>query len=215
MPIRYVISKRRLMFLWTILNRDKDDLVRKVYEVQKIKKTKGDWYSLIEQEKQKYDLTVTDAEICQMSKFKYKTLVQKKVEKFAFENLKERASKHSKSAGILSCISSLKMKRQDYLCENNFSKDDIKLLFKLRSRMLEVKTNFRGIHGSDLSCRTCDTCLIEDEDHLLSCKSIQIENQPQEIKYADVFGSVEQQRKAVKAFKAVMRKRELLLKRSD
>ena len=42
----------------------------------------------------------------------------------------------------------------NYLCENNFSKDDIKLLFKLRSRMLEVKTNFRGIHGSDLSCRT-------------------------------------------------------------
>ena len=48
-----------------------------------------------------------------------------------------------------------------------------------------------------------------------SLKSIQIENQPQEIKYSDVFGSVEQQRKAVKAFKAVMRKRELLLKRSD
>ena len=213
-PLRYIISKRRLMFLWTVLNREKDDLVRKVYEVQKIRQTKNDWYIMIEQEKQKYNITVTDDEISLMSKYKFKTLVQKSVENVAFQDLKERASKHSKSTGVLSCLGGQKMKRQDYLCENNFTKDDIKLLFKLRSRMVDVKSNFRSVYG-DLSCRTCDTGLAEDEDHLLKCKSIQIEDQPQDIKYSDVYGSVNQQRKAVRTFKAVLRKREILLTRFD
>ena len=123
--------------MWTVLNREKDDLVRKVYEVQKIRQTKNDWYIMIEQEKQKYNITVTDDEISLMSKYKFKTLVQKSVENVAFQDLKERASKHSKSTGVLSCLGGQKMKRQDYLCENNFTKDDIKLLFKLRSRIVE------------------------------------------------------------------------------
>ena len=189
MPLRYVISKRRLMFLWTILSRNKDDLVRKVYEVQKVKKRKNDWYALIEQEKQKYDVSVTDDEIGMMSKYKFKMLVQKRVESVAFQDLKERASQHSKSAG------------------NNFTKEDIKLLFQLRCRMVEVKSNFRSFHGGDLSCRTCDTGLVEDEDHLLKCKNLQIDDQPQNVKYSDVFGSIEHQRRAVRLFKAILKKK--------
>ena len=199
--------------MWTILSRNKDDLVRKVYEVQKVKKTKNDWYALIEQEKQKYDVSVTDDEIGMMSKYKFKMLVQKRVESVAFQDLKERASQHSKSAGILSCIGSRKMKKQDYLCGNNFTKEDIKLLFQLRCRMVEVKSNFRSFHGGDLSCRTCDTGLVEDEDHLLKCKNLQIDDQPQNVKYSDVFGSIEHQRRAVRLFKAILRKREILFKR--
>ena len=199
--------------MWTILSRNKDDLVRKVYEVQKVKKTKNDWYALIEQEKQKYDVSVTDDEIGMMSKYKFKMLVQKRVESVAFQDLKERASQHSKSAGILSCIGSRKMKKQNYLCGINFTKEDIKLLFQLRCRMVEVKSNFRSFHGGDLSCRTCDTGLVEDEDHLLKCKNLQIDDQPQNVKYSDVFGSIEHQRRAVRLFKAVLRKREILFKR--
>ena len=35
LPIRFVIAKRRLMFLWNILKRDKKEMIRKVYEAQK------------------------------------------------------------------------------------------------------------------------------------------------------------------------------------
>ena len=42
----------------------------------------------------------------------------------------------------------------------------------------------------------------------LSCKSIQIDNLPQDIKYSDVFEDVEQQK-----FKDVLKRQELLLKR--
>ena len=38
-PIRFIIAKRRLMYLWTILRRNDDEVVKKVFDVRKVKKT--------------------------------------------------------------------------------------------------------------------------------------------------------------------------------
>ena len=46
-PLEHVMPKRSFMFLWTILKRNKDYLTRKVYDIQKVKKTTGDWYLFI------------------------------------------------------------------------------------------------------------------------------------------------------------------------
>ena len=35
-PLSYVLSKRRLMYLWHVLHRDTDELIRKIYEHTKI-----------------------------------------------------------------------------------------------------------------------------------------------------------------------------------
>ena len=42
LPIRFVIAKRRLMFLWNILNRDSNEMIRKVFEAHKVTEKKGD-----------------------------------------------------------------------------------------------------------------------------------------------------------------------------
>ena len=99
-PIRFVISKRRLLYLWHILHRDENELVRKVYEVQKIKMTKGDWFEMIQNEKKKFKITLSDEEIANSSKYKFKNMVEKQVNTFAFEYLKEKASVNSKSYKI-------------------------------------------------------------------------------------------------------------------
>ena len=100
LPIRYIISKRRFMYLWHILKQTNDQLLRKVYNAQKLKPTKGDWYEMIQSEKSKYEMDETDDEISKMSKSKFKRIVDKKVNTFAFETLKAKASTHSKSLKI-------------------------------------------------------------------------------------------------------------------
>ena len=68
-PIRYIVSKRRLMYLWHILKQKDDELIRKVYNAQKLKCTKGDWYEMIQSEKAKYEINETDVRCYTRNKF--------------------------------------------------------------------------------------------------------------------------------------------------
>ena len=54
-PIRLLISKRRLMYLWHLLRRNEEELIKKVYQTQKVKTTNGDWFQMIHYEKEKYN----------------------------------------------------------------------------------------------------------------------------------------------------------------
>ena len=214
-PIRFLISKRRLNYLWQILTRNDDELIKKVYNTQKVTSTKGDWFGMIQKEKTKYGIEVSDDEIAKMSRFRFKSLVDKRVNSFAFEYLKGIAVKHSKSTKILEETSKLKsLKRKDYLKENNLSKKDSQLLFRLRTRMLDVKSNFGEMYENDLKCRTCSVASAEEnEDHLLVCDGLKSEvDNNEKITFNSVFMNLENQKKAVKAFKAVLMKREVLLK---
>ena len=104
------------MYLWHILKQTDDQLVRKVYDAQKIKPTKGDWHQMIQSEKLKYEIDETDDEISKMSKSKFKRIVDTKVNNLVFETLKSKASSHSKSLKILSGIQNLSvLKRKEYL----------------------------------------------------------------------------------------------------
>ena len=59
------------MYLWHILKQNDDQLIKKVYDAQKIRCTKGDWYETIQIEKDKYGITKTDEEISKLSKNKF------------------------------------------------------------------------------------------------------------------------------------------------
>ena len=94
-----------------------------------------------------------------------------------------------------------------------FHKNDCQLLFKLRSRMLDVKTNFENLYEQDLLCRTCrKPDAIEKENHLLECDMLKSEAETESVVFDDVFGNIEKQTIAIKAFNAVLRKREVLIK---
>ena len=112
LPIRFVVSKRRLMYLWNILKQNKNELIRKVFNVQKLVQTKGDWFQMINKEREKYDITESDEEISKMSKYRFKRIVDKKVNSFAFLYLKEKASTHEKSLKILKTIETALLERK-------------------------------------------------------------------------------------------------------
>ena len=115
-PIRYIISKHRLMYLWHIIHQREDQLIRKIVDTQQLVYTKGDWCHMIKDEMVKYDIQLTAEDIFKMSKYRFRKMVDKKVNSFVFQNLKEKASSHTKSLKILKQLENKSvMRRPTYL----------------------------------------------------------------------------------------------------
>ena len=67
------------MYLWNILHMNENELVRKVYEIKKVKFIKEDWFQMIQKEKTKYSIDLSDEEIAKTSKNKLKIWWTKKL----------------------------------------------------------------------------------------------------------------------------------------
>ena len=153
-----------------------------------------------------------------MSKFQFKSLVNKKVNSFAFDYLKEKAQSHKKSEKILENIQKRSVfERQSYLRENMLHKSDSQLLFKLRTRMLDVKSNFLNYYNNNVTCRTCGVPdSIENEQHLLKCENLRSEIEPDsDVNFEYLFGDLKKQKETLVAFKSVLRKRNIILSTRD
>ena len=74
-PITHVISVRRVVFLQNILKKYDDENFKKVYLAQKTNPSNGDWTKLIECDKEKYNLNISDDIIEGMTDSDYKSLV--------------------------------------------------------------------------------------------------------------------------------------------
>ena len=79
--------------------------------------------------------------------------------------------------------------------------------------MLDINTNFENLYDNNLICRTFrKEDSIEDEDHILNCESLVSERDKNiPVKFNYVYKDIKHQKIAVDQFKAVIRKREILL----
>ena len=192
------------MYLWQILHRDTDELVRKVYETQKLKPCKGDWFTIMQNERSKYELEMSDSDISGISEYKFRKIIQEKISKQAISYLVGLASKHLKSTEI----AAEGFGKKEYFNDRRFSKEDVQLLFALRTKMTDYKSNFSNQYGNDLICRMCkDLNSVEDEDHILLCKTLNTEQY--EVIYTDVYGNIDKQYRVTQIYKKVFRKRNL------
>ena len=189
------------------MSRDENELINKIYSVQQLQTTKGDWFETIQKIKEICEIEKTDEEIKSMKKDLFKTYVKKNFKKVGHEFLQALATIHSKSQFTLK---QKKLEQKKYLSDERFSKNDAQLLFTLRSRMLPVKSNFKKLHNNNLQCQTCDKSLIEDENHILICENLKNEESVK-IKFEEDFGPVDLQLNAAKVFKNVLRKRDSIL----
>ena len=83
--------------------------------------------------------------------------------------LNGKAAKHSKSIDLMKSEKC----REKYLDDERVGLSNAQLLFKLRTRMIPVKTNFPAMWNNDVACRTCkSTVEIESQTHLLKCTGI-------------------------------------------
>ena len=120
--------------------RDEEELIHRIYKSQSNSSSVGDWVRLVSEDKDELSIEMTDAEIQGVSKNVFKNFVMKKVKRNHIEFLNTLKRKHSKSSN-LDCK---EVKMAEYLQDPRFSTKMKQLLFKLRSRTIDVKQNFKN-----------------------------------------------------------------------
>ena len=165
LPIRFILKSRRLMYLHNILQKSDNEMIKKIYKTQKENPSLGDFSEIIKDDKKTISLNLTETEISNLRKNKFKEIVKKKVRDAAFEYLNTLKQKHSKMTNIT--YESLKVK--PYLTSPIFNLETRNLLFRLRTRTVSgIRADFKGIY-SDLSCPL--ECGDNDSlENILSCK---------------------------------------------
>ena len=215
LSIRFILIGRRLMYLWTILQKSDKELARQVYKSQKLFPVKNDWFLQVKDDLKKCNIDFSDEEISKMKKEKFKSIVMKSLRQLSEEYLSKQMEKHSKSENL--CISD---SMQNYLVNLNTTVREKKLLFLLRSRMYPVKMNFQQMY-SDLQCSLCSSLEKESQEHLWVCEEVAKDDDlkkclvNKKISYSDIYGPPSKQTEAIKIWSAIDKIWERKLKEKD
>ena len=204
-PIRFLISSRRMVYLRTILSKDDSELVKRIYRAQANNPSLGDYVELIKSDFQTIAVPFEEAEIINQSAPLYKSYIKTKVREAALKYLNTLKDTHSK----IKHIEYESLQRQVYLTSPLFSNTDVNILFSLRSRMVECKSNFKNNYrDNNLLCPFCS----EEDDsqqHMLERKILG-ENLKtnsiarKKIVYGDLFKNVEKQKGVTQLFKEII-----------
>ena len=207
--LKALIQIRRLMYLWHVLSRDENELISRVYAAQTNCNNTGDWVRLVQADKAELGIILTDKEIQGVSKNVFKNFVKKKVTIAHLKNLDGLKKKHSKSK-FLDCT---KLKLAAYIQNPTFTTREKRLLFKLRSKTLDVKQNFPGLN-KDLWCSSCGL-FPEFQSHLLQCPALVVHlgylsGITSTLNENFIYGSIEQQQTIVKIYGDILEIRDNL-----
>ena len=134
---------------------------------------------------QELDIKMTFDEIKLMKKSSLANILNKAIEDKALKDLNQIKIKHSKVLHLKHDY----MKMKKYLMPNKMktTRDEIQLIFKLRSRMTNIKKNYEGMYD-DLECSACGE-EEESQQHILECSVLVNMNKDYEElpKYGKIF----------------------------
>ena len=212
LPIRYIIMTRRLMYLQYLLQEDDDSLLHKVYTAQAEHPIRGDWVEQVKKDMNEIELDISMEVIKRFTKEAFKQKVSKAVNKAAFQYLCSEKKRMSK----VMYVPHDNFKLQEYFHPSLLDIQEVKMLFMIRSRMVDVKINFRNKYADTL-CPVCKTVGVEDSQELpMEC--VQLLNNKnilanREIKYSHIFDSdVRKQIAATRMFYCLWNERKKILK---
>ena len=130
----------------------------------------------------------------------------------AFTYLLTEKAKLSK----VSHIKYTEFKIQEYFAPNVTNLKSTKFLYHARSRILDVRQNYKNKHNGDLLCQVCgDLSSSDDQEHLLFCSKLTDSLLVQgSLKYDDLFSpDVQKQVKIAKIMEENFTKRKEILKK--
>ena len=213
MPIRMILKMRRLMYLWHLNNVDESSLIQRCYNAQRNNPVKKDWIHAIDSDMKELNIEITDEELKTISKVNFKKIIKKAAIKRTITYLNNLKKKHSKMDDIIY----ERLEQQGYLNDERINTSQVKLLFKLRTRMFECKQNFKNKHKKEnLFCNLCKIS-IDSQSHLMDCFVLRNCNKElknnKKVKYEHIFDSTELQIKAIQLLSEVVKTRELLLEK--
>ena len=205
LPIRHIIIGRRLMFLWTILQKSESDLTRKCLSAQQLNPVRNDLATTFQNDLEMCGITLGMTEISNMKKATFRRLVNTQIKELAREYLVNMKNNHTKMNKISDSYIF-----EPYLLSTNISTEEKQTLFKFRTRMVEVKSNFKAKYGQNLSCNFCPE--EETQIHLLSCKELLKDLDMPKVEYDDIFKDITRQEKAAKELNKILKERNNRLK---
>ena len=215
LPLRYIISSRRLMYLHNILQRPENELVKRVYRAQLKSPSKGDFVELILEDMKMINEMHNESVVASQSKANFKFFVKAKINEAAFEYLKKEQKEHKKTKHI----EYTKFHIQPYIQSPMFTNQMVSLLFAMRSSMTRgIRMNFSSMYGGQMSCSLCKDSL-DDQRHLLSCPVLlaHLTSVEEEIVRGadldDIYKGVEEQRSICLILAELLRIRNELLER--
>ena len=216
LPIRYIISCRRMTYLHTILTRSDEELTKRVYIAQRESPTKGDFFNLVTEDFKKICKILDEEKIVSKSKEAHKRNIKTTIMIAAFQDLKERQSKHSK----VKDIHYDKLETQQYMKSQLFTNEEVNLLFAIRSRMIDSKSNFKSKYiKDDLTCRICHKAE-ENQFHLLHCKVLNdvLKSNDiisEQVKYEDIYSEHKKQKLVTSIFAKLLNIRKQMLENRE
>ena len=200
-PIRFLLSSRRMIYLQTILKRSDNELIKKILKAQMENPTIGDYIELVKRDFEMIGEEINVNEIEQTSVNSYKRFIKNKIRKAALKYLNDTKDKHSKICNIRY----EKLESQKYLTSEMFSDDEVNLLFALRSRAIDCKGNFKNKYKE--SNIICQFCKMEEDDqpHMLQCNVIRKNLRSTKVveekyEYEDLFKDVRKQKLITEVF---------------
>ena len=187
LPIRHILIGRRLMFLWDILHKNENELVRKVFDSQTAFSVKNDWVIQVQKDLNECNIDLSNDEISKMKRLTFKKIVKEKLQLLAAQYLITKKLQHSKSQHL-----TYSKEMKPYLRNELLKIEDKRLMFRIRNRLIDVKSNYRGKYKDDMTCRLCNITE-ESQLHLFSCTELLSDNIIRDsmkgYTYADIFST--------------------------
>ena len=209
LPITYILSIRRMMYLKVVMMREDEELTKRILKEQEKSPSPGDFIEHVKEDFDKIGLTFSESFITQTAIKTYKNIIKRHTRIKAFSDLVKTQKSHSK----VQKIEYSSFKCQEYLSSGMFKNEEISILSSLRSHTVRtVRYNFKNLYKNNLNCPlkcwedgnepNCDT-----QEHILSCKRIS-ERVPlnptvarNKVKYDDIYGNLHEQKEVISVFK--------------
>ena len=187
-PLRFLISCRRILYLQTILKRSDNELIKRIYKAQAENPSPGDFIELVKKDFVTIREEFNESKILNMTKESFKKVIKEKIKTAAFDYLRTLQAKHSKIQDIVY----RRLEIQPYMVSPVFLDEEVNILHSLRSRAVDCKANYRNMYKDD--DMLCILCKIEycDQKHILTCSvllnALQTMNTARsKIMYEDIF----------------------------
>ena len=221
-PIRFIVSSRRINYLQTIVKREEEELTRRVFTAQLDDPCPGDFVELVKKDFKDIDVHFDLAFVASTGVAEYRKLIKNKVRDAALKFLKSLQQTHKKVKGI----KYEKLETQPYLKSHLFSNEENHLLFALRSRTARTfRANFSNLYGGKVECpllcwdqEQYEPALEDSQEHILYCKKLTVDSSSiscGKVLYGDLFADVSRQKEAVTLYTTLIEEREKQIKEKD
>ena len=187
-------------------------MLSRVFQAQLRRPSKGDWCEIVKEDLQDFGIKFTFEEIRNMKPDMFKKKVNLACREYSFKKLLKEKGKHSKG----SQVKYVEFEIQSYLKSDKITTKQAKLLFKIRSNMLDVRSNYESKYvrkgESDDTKLLCQLCKVhrDTERNIFQCTEL---GNMSDISFDDIYSkNMDKLAKAVTLFQKLwkIRKNKML-----